>query len=128
MTARIQSDPFRMSFPPSSGTRVPRAVNLVLGLWLFASSALWEQPYGARLDGFVVGVAIAVFSIVGSWAGAARFVNTALAVWLAFASFVLFRLEGPAAINAGVVSALVFVLSLFPNGPTRDAPRGVTEG
>ena len=114
MPGRIQSDPFRMSFPRAAPGKLPASFQLILGLWLFVSGSLWDQPAGARLSSFLVGAGIAGASIAAMSNDRARFINTALAAWAAFSSAVLFRIEGIAQVNALLVAGAVFLLSLVP--------------
>jgi len=101
---------------PSTG-RAARAINVALGIWLVVSGAIFPQANDARLVSYLAGAAIALVASLRRWRDGVRYVNTALAVWLAFSPGGLFRLDSPAAWNVLAVALLVFVFSLFPARP-----------
>ena len=102
------------SNPQSSGTWA-RYVNLVAGIWLFISGLLWTQPSAPRLNALVVGILVAAAAVWALWVEEARFVNSALAVWLLFSTLAIFELNGVPFWNDLVVSLIVFGVSLIPN-------------
>ncbi len=92
-----------------------RYANIALGAWLFISGMLWSQAQGPRINAWVVGVAIAVTALVAIRNDGVRYVNSALAIWLLFSAFAVFRLVGAPLWNDVVVALAVFGLSLVPN-------------
>jgi hypothetical protein len=124
MGASLRSLPIRPPRPAFTKGRVPRAINVALGLWLVASGVLFAQTSGARLASFFVGFTIALLAILSAWYDAFRYANTVLAVWLAFSPGAIFGMSGPASWNAIVVSILVFFFSLMPNRETEAAAGG----
>jgi hypothetical protein len=113
----------RTSPGPALAGRIARVANVLLGVWLFISGTLWAQPQAARLDSYILGAAIALVAIVSTWFERFRFVNAALAVWLATATGLVFELSGAAAYNGFLVAMAVFYFSLISNrGETPLAP------
>jgi hypothetical protein len=60
-----------------------RAVNAILGLWLFLSTFLWSHSRLEALDAWIVGIAVVTLAVVGisrlKWP---RYVNAILGAWL----------------------------------------------
>src|SRR5262245_15135879 len=82
---------------PSVGA-VARAANATLGAWLAFSAWIWDQPFRAQLNGYVIGAAITIVAINAFWFPTARFLNTAIALWL-LGSVRAFAVDGPARVN-----------------------------
>ena len=98
-----------------------RYANVAAGTWLFVSGLWWLQPAGPRLNALVIGLMIAGVSVWSLWAEEARFIDSALSVWLVFSTLAIFDVSGAALWNDLIVAVLVFALSLVANeeGPPR---------
>jgi general stress protein CsbA len=67
-----------------------RWVSFVLGVWLFVAPLVFHYTErAARLNEFVVGLAVAIVSLVAASRPALRFVNMALGGWLLLAPLLL---------------------------------------
>jgi len=95
-------------------TAAARALTIALGLWMVASTWLWEQSRGSRVSARLVGLAIAVLSAVGFWRDEMRYVVTGLAIFLGFSAGGIFNLPNPPLANQLSVAFAVFVLALLP--------------
>ena len=93
----------------------PRILNATVGVWLFISAFAWPHTRASQTNSWLVGAAIALIALAGLAAPAVRWVNTALAIWLAV-STIVFLHTGPATIwNNLLVSLLAFIFSLVPS-------------
>ena len=72
----------------------PRAINAVLGLWLFFSTFLWPHTAAQRTTGWAVGLLAVTASLAGlsgyRWG---RSVNAALGGWLILSAILLPRMR-----------------------------------
>jgi len=60
-----------------------RAINAVLGAWLFASAFLWPHTYGQTENAWVVGFIAAMMAVGGLCGlGWTRYLNIILGAWL----------------------------------------------
>jgi hypothetical protein len=108
-----QTYPIR-STTPGSGSWV-RAVNVAAGLWLFISAFLWPHSPGSMTNTWVVGLLIAAIGAIGTVAPDARWLNTAVAVWLFFSTVWVYPSSPATVWNNVIVAIVVFVLSLVAN-------------
>lgn len=94
-------------------------VSLCLGIWLVISAFIWPHSHPSRTNTWLLGVIIALLSILATRTPSARFANTAAAIWL-FVSTLTFMHDSSATVWDNVIVAIaVFVFSLLPNrGPT----------
>ncbi|HEX9399052.1 MAG TPA: hypothetical protein VF912_02985 [Anaeromyxobacter sp.] len=91
-----------------------RTLGLMLSLWLFFSAFAWHRSKEGFANAWLVGLFTAVASVAGMRSPRARFVATALSIWLVVAAFVLPRASPVAFWNDVAVGALMFLLSLVP--------------
>jgi hypothetical protein len=114
----------RAGNPRGNADLWPRIANIVLGVWLFASAFLWTHTDISRTNTWVVGLLAVGFAVWGMWFPAARFLNTALALWLAF-STIIFPTVTATVWNNVLVAVAMFFLSMIPNqGATTPQRRG----
>ncbi len=104
--------------------RVARKMNLVLGAWLFVSAFLWTHTPADRVDDWLVGLAIVVFSVVALTAPAARWVNTAVSAWLFVSAFALPHVHAGTRWNEVLVGLFVFFISIVPTEVTAEGLAG----
>src|SRR4051812_29079376 len=92
-------------------------VNLMLGLWLFASP--WVLDYAgttAAFNAYVLGTGIFVFAAFASYVPKAweEMVNTLLGIWLVLAPFVLgFTAMTAVAMHTVVIGVLVTAFAVW---------------
>lgn len=96
-----------------------RGINIALGVWLFISGFMWEQPQGARVNSYVIGAAIALVAVWALFNEGARYLNTALSVWLVLSTVAVFKLTNAPLWNNVIVGIVVFALSLVGASTTR---------
>lgn len=95
-----------------------RSLNLVMGIWLFATAFLWQHTDASRLNTWLVGVLVGACAFVAAWVPMARWGNTALSIWLFFSSLSLYHLSGATLWNNVIVAIIVFLASLVPGSAT----------
>jgi hypothetical protein len=95
----------------------PRGVNLLIGIWLIISAFAWPHSAGARAHTWILGALIAIASIWAMFMPGARFLNTIFAIWLFFATLVVYHASGATVWNNLIAAVVVFVLSLIPTPP-----------
>lgn len=101
----------------------PGWIPIALGAWLFISAFLW--PHGtASPNTWIVGLLIAIASLIALRMPWMRWVDTALAVWLFLSTFVMSDATRGTLWNNLIVALLVFLVSLVPEGvfPTLHRP------
>jgi hypothetical protein len=98
-----------------------RTLTLILGLWLFVSAFALQRTSAAFTNAWVVGLASAIFALLGMTRGAARFVNTALSAWLLASAFLLPHRSPTAVWHDLAAAVLMLLLSLVP-GTMRAVP------
>lgn len=96
----------------------PRWVNLLIGIWLIISAFAWQHGAGARANTWILGALIALASIWALFMPGARFLNTIFAIWLFFATLVVYQASSATVWNNLIAALVVFVLSLIPSPPT----------
>ena len=89
-----------------------RAVNIVLGLWLFLSAFLWEHTQAQMTNTWVVGALCFALALSASRFPAARYFNTALSVWLFISTFALPTANTGTVWNNAIIAVAIFVVSL----------------
>ncbi|HEX3762276.1 MAG TPA: hypothetical protein VHW23_26425 [Kofleriaceae bacterium] len=112
----------RMTVPAADAW--PRWVNLLIGIWLIISAFAWPHGGGARANTWILGALIAIASIWAMYAPGARFLNTIFAIWLFFATLVIYHASAATVWNNLIAAVIVFVLSLIPTPPTRARAAG----
>jgi len=98
----------------SNASQAARAVNLLLGVWLFLSAFAWNHTGAERVNTWVMGVLCAAFAAIATTAATARWLNTALAVWLFVSVWALPHHSLATMWNNALVAIAVFLLSLIP--------------
>lgn len=103
----------------------PRIAELLLGLWLALSPAIFAGTASveafARRD-IVAGIAIVVLSVLSFWrrAGGAHFVTALLAIGLGLAAYFGAERPGPPAAQNEIAVALTLLLfAIVPNHATQ---------
>jgi hypothetical protein len=93
-----------------------RAATMILGLWLFVSAFLW--PHGAShfSNTWIVGLLAVAFALIAMAFPFARYLNTALALWLFVSVWVLPGVTTATAWNNALVAVALFALSLVSGG------------
>jgi hypothetical protein len=99
--------------------KVARAVNLLLGIWLFISAFAWEHVLAQRTNTWILGVLCVVFALIAMSAPTGRWLNTALAVWLFISVWALPHQHLATMWNNALVAIVVFALSLVPGAGER---------
>lgn len=92
-----------------------RYTNLCLGSWLFVSAFTWPHSASSRTNTWMVGLIIGLLSIAAIRAPAARFANTAAAVWLFCSTLSISHYSTDTSWNNAMVASVVFLISLVPN-------------
>jgi hypothetical protein len=94
----------------------PRAINAVLGLWLFFSTFLWPHTAAQRTTGWTVGLLAVTASLAGlSGHGWGRSVNAALGGWLILSAILLPRVQLATFVTELVVGFGLVFLSMLPS-------------
>lgn len=96
----------------------PRWVNFLIGIWLIVSAFVWPHSAGARANTWILGALIAIASAWAVFTPGARFLNTIFAIWLFFATLVIYHASSATVWNNVIAAVVVFVLSLIPSPPT----------
>jgi hypothetical protein len=97
-----------------------RRFTVVLGLWLIASSVVWPHSPSQILNACVVGVLVVLVALVALTANPrARYVNSALAVWLFASVFLLPTASRWTAWNDLFVAIMILACSLVPGSMER---------
>lgn len=89
-----------------------RAVNIVLGLWLFASAFLLDRAGNAGLNAWLVGLFVAAIAFIALYAPGLRFLNTGLAVWLLVSTIWFGYARAWVAFHDAFVAGAMLVVSL----------------
>jgi hypothetical protein len=92
------------------------SINVVLGVWLFASAFLWQHSLPTFINALVVGIVMVVSAIVAMRWPAARIVDTAAGVWLIASLFAWPSLAPATAWNNFFVGAAVALVSIIGPG------------
>lgn len=103
----------------------PRALNVILGIWLFISAFVWPHTSAQMTNTWILGVLAVVFALIAWFAAPpARFLNTLLAIWLFISAWALPRVSVGTVWNNVIVAILLFIFSLVPGAtPTRTVRR-----
>ena len=88
-----------------------RVVNLLLGVWLFISAFVWPHTAGERLETWILGICIVVFSLVAMSYQPARWLNTLAAIALFFATLAVPHSNIGTMWNNIIIAVVVFLLS-----------------
>ena len=93
----------------------PGTINVVLGVWLFISAFIWRDSHAQATNTWICGVLCVVFAIVGMGVPWARYLNTALAVWLFVSAWALPTERLTTLWNNVICAIALFVVSLAPS-------------
>ncbi len=96
----------------SSG--VARAVNVILGVWLFISAFAWPHTTAQRADTWILGVLCVAFALIATREPSVRWLNTALAIWLFISVWALPHQNVGTMWNNALVAIAIFIVSLVP--------------
>ncbi len=96
----------------------PRAINAVLGSWLFFSTFLWPHTAVQRVTGWIVGLLAVTAALAGmsgrTWGRAA---NAALGGWLIVSALFVPRLRSATLWNELLVGLGLVLLAMLPRLP-----------
>ena len=98
----------------SGSSRIARAVNVILGVWLFISAFVWPHTTAERGNTWILGVLCVAFALIALREPSVRWLNTALAVWLFISVWALPHANLGTMWNNALVAIAVFVVSLVP--------------
>jgi hypothetical protein len=102
----------------SGGEAPPGAISVVLGTWLFISAFVWHDSHAQATNTWICGVLCVVIAIVGMGVPWARYLNTAVAVWLFVSAWALPTERIPTLWNNVLCAIALFVVSLVPSDTT----------
>src|SRR5690242_14523979 len=91
-----------------------RTLGIVLSLWLFFSAFAMPRSPESFANAWLVGLVAGVAAFAGFRSARARYVDTAVSVWLLAAAFLLPRRSDLAFWNDVVVAVLLLATSLVP--------------
>jgi hypothetical protein len=101
-----------------------RVFSAWLGVWLIISAFMWPHTAAQRANSWIVGILAIVFSVIAMSSPRARYLTTALAVWLFVSNLTFHAINLVTPWNNGFVAIAMFVASLVPFGSTEDrSPR-----
>jgi hypothetical protein len=106
--------------------RIARVVNIVLGLWLFASAFVWPHTPAQMVNATLVGLFVALTGLAGGgelFRSRLHLINAALGAWLVVSIGAFPMRDRTTAINNAIVGVLVFLLALVPRGREPTWPR-----
>ncbi len=98
-----------------------RGVNVLLGVWLFASAFLWPHQDNVAFNDWVVGVVVAASALCAVWAPPFRWVNAGAAVWLGFSALEFVYHSTFTRLHDLVLAVAIFAIALVR---LRTAPAG----
>jgi hypothetical protein len=103
------------------GGGIARVLNVVVGAWVVLSAFLWHHTLSSRTNTWICGLLVVVFSLIALRAPRARFVTTAVAVWLFITSFTIATVSESTVWNNWICAVVIFFISLVPGGYFRGA-------
>jgi hypothetical protein len=107
---------------PGHRELAPRAVNIVLGVWLFISAFIWPHSSAQSTNTWLMGVLCVLFAWLATTAAWARYLNTVLAVWLFISVWALPGANAGTAWNNALVAIAIFFVSLVETGARLRGP------
>jgi hypothetical protein len=109
---------------PTLPDRWPGWIPIALGAWLFVSAFLWPHGTASATNTWIVGLLIAIASLIALRMPWMRWVDTALAIWLFLSTLAMPGATRATLWNNLIVALLVFLISLVPEGlfPTPHRP------
>lgn len=109
---------------------IARALNIILGIWLFISAFVWDHTAAQRTNTWILGVLCVAFALIALGVPMVRYLNTILAIWLFISAFALPDVSIGTVWNNALVAIAIFIISLVPGGAGWDVygrPRRPTE-
>jgi hypothetical protein len=100
--------------PSQTSNGAARAINIVLGVWLFISAFAWQHTDVQRTNTWILGVLCVAFALIAMGVPMVRYLNTLLAIWLFVSAFALRDLSVGTVWNNALVAIAIFVVSLVP--------------
>ena len=100
---------------PQDNLASARAVNIILGIWLFVSAFVWRHSYAQMTNTWIVGVLCVAFALISTKIPEARYLNAILAVWLFLANWALPTISAGTQWNNALVAIAMFAASLAPS-------------
>ena len=91
----------------------PRLGNMLLGMWLQVSAFAWPHSDGSRISSWVMGLLIAVVSVLSLGSPPMRWLNAILAVWLMVWTTATALGDRMSFLNGMISGALVLLLSFL---------------
>jgi hypothetical protein len=125
MATTLRTDPSSSATQPSTGYGLyARGINIALGIWVFISAFVFNLTNAPRTNNIVVGIAIALVALWAIWNEGARYINTALSVWLVLSTVSVFKMTNAPLWSNVLCGVVVFALSLVgaPAARTFGAP------
>jgi hypothetical protein len=109
---------------PTQPAPWPGWIPIALGAWLFISAFLWPHSTASAANTWIVGLLIAIASLIALRMPWMRWVETALAIWLFLSTLAMPGATRGTLWNNLIVAVLVFLVSLVPEGlfPTPHRP------
>ena len=98
----------------AGGGGVARALNILLGVWLFISAFLWPHADAQRTNTWICGVLVVAFALIALGVPLVRYLNTLLAIWLFISAFALQSISVGTVWNNALIAVAIFILSLVP--------------
>lgn len=89
-----------------------RIASAILGIWLFISAFAWRHSPEQHANTWVSGLVAVGVAMLASFVRPARYLNTALAVWLLISAFALPTITSVTTWNNVIVAVLLFATSL----------------
>lgn len=98
----------------------PRAVNILLGVWLLVSPAVLGYEGIAAKNSQIVGPLAASFAIIAIWEATRqlRYMNVLLGIWLLLAPWAL-RFESRLALWNSLIAGVLMIVCAMARGPIR---------
>lgn len=92
-----------------------RALNVLLGAWLFISAFVWPHDTAQFTNSWILGVVCVAAGFIAMSVDKMRYLNTALSVWLFLSVFLLGTQSEATRWSNILVAVGIFVLSLTPS-------------
>jgi hypothetical protein len=102
-----------------------RALNLILGLWLFVSAFVFARAPVTFTNAWILGLLVVTMVAIALKTPSARYLNTALSAWLLVSAFVLPHLRAAERWHDAIVAIAIFAFSLVPTTLRTRLPRRV---
>ena len=98
----------------AGGNGVARALNIILGIWLFISAFIWPHTDAQMTNTWICGVLAVAFALIALGVPMVRYVNTLLAIWLFISAFALRDISVGTVWNNALVAVAIFIIALVP--------------